>query len=154
MNKTELEFALAECTADVLEQMFFVQAREEAAPATPEADSDLICKMNFTGDPSGCLALRVSLGAARTIAADFLGEDEAGLSAFQVGQVVCELANIICGSVLSRMESGTTFRLDSPHLLSVWEKSGGDATVHSVPLDTGVLTVVFATERPVCPRAA
>ena len=154
MTNTELEPALAECTAEVLEQMFFVQALEEAAPTTAEADTDVICRVDFTGDPSGCLALRVSVGAARTIAADFLGEDEAGLSAFQVGQVVCELANIICGSVLSRIESRTTFRLDSPHLLSIWEKPGGDATVHSVTLDAGVLKVVLATERPVCPRAA
>jgi CheY-specific phosphatase CheX len=154
VTKTELACALAECTAAVLERMFFVQALEETAPAVPEADSDLICGVNFTGDPSGHLALRVSVEAARSIAADFLGEDEGGLSGFQVGQVVCELANIICGSVLSRIESGTTFRLDSPRLLSGWESFGSDAVVHSVTLDAGVLAVAFATERPVCPRAA
>jgi CheY-specific phosphatase CheX len=154
VTKTELECALAESTAAVLERMFFVQALDETAPAAPEADSDLICGVNFIGDPSGRLALRVSLGAARSMAADFLGEDEGGLSGFQVGQVVCELANIICGSVLSRIESGTTFQLDCPRLLSGWESFGGDAAVHSVALDAGVLAVVFATERPVCPRAA
>lgn len=155
MTKTELGNALAECTAVVLEQMFFVRVPDEAAtPGVSWADSDLICAVDFEGNPSGRLALRVSPEAARSIAADFLGEDEGSLSSCQVGQVVSELSNIICGSVLSRIESGTTFCLASPRLLSVWDSSGPEAVVHSVVLDAGVLTVVLAVERPVCPRVA
>ena len=154
MTNTELKCALADCTAEVLEQMFFVHGLEGAAPATPEADSDLICGVDFAGEPSGSLTLRLSLGAARSIAADFLGEDAATLSAFQVGHVVLELSNIICGSVLSRIESDTTFRLESPRLLSEWKSPGAEAIVHSVILDTGVLTVELSPERPVCPVAA
>jgi CheY-specific phosphatase CheX len=151
VTKTELRHALEECTATVLEKMFFVQPVDAGAPAFAGSDSDLICAVEFGGDPSGRLALRVSIGAARSIAADFLGEDEGAISGFQVGQVICELANIICGSVLSRIEGGTTFRLDSPRLLSTWKSSCADATVHSVVLETGVLAVEFSTERPVCP---
>lgn len=148
-----MECALAECIAEVLEQMFFVQVLEKTAPAAPEADTDLICGVDFAGNPSGRLALRISLGASRSMAADFLGEDEGALSHLQAGQVVCELANIICGSVLSRIESGTTFQLDSPRLLPVWESSGRNAIAHSVILDAGVLRVEFSTERPLCPAA-
>ena len=154
MNKTELACALAECSAQVLEKMFFVQPSGEAAPPAPEADTDLIYGVDFTGDPSGHLALRVGVGAARTVAADFLGEDEGQLSDFQVGQVVGELANMICGSLLSRIESGTTFRLDSPKPLSAWKTAGGDAVVHSLILAAGVLTGECSTERPVCPMGA
>lgn len=151
MTKTELEYALAECTVAVLEQMFFVHALDAPALAVMAADSDLICGVDFAGDPSGHLALRLSQEAARSIAGDFLGEDEGVLSDFRVGQVVCELANIICGSVLSRIESGTTFRLDSPRLLPTWPGSGKNAVVHSAILDRGALTAEFSTERPVNP---
>jgi CheY-specific phosphatase CheX len=154
VSKTELENALANCTETVLEQMFFVHALQAAATAVTAADSDLICGVEFDGDPSGRLALRLDRGAARSIAADFLGEEEDRLSDSRIHQVVCELANIICGSVLSRIESGTTFRLDSPRLLPSWQGAAGNAVVHSVMLDTGALTVEFSTERPVCPLGA
>ena len=34
----------------------------------------------------------------------------------QIGQVVCELTNMLCGSVLSRIEKDTLFDLSSPRL--------------------------------------
>ena len=147
MTKTELECTLAKCTVEALEQMFFVYPVESVLPSSPEADSDVICSVDFAGEPSGRLILRIAVVAARSIAAGFLGEDECGLSEIQVGDVLCELTNIICGSILSRIESKATFHLDSPRLLTSDSQLSADAIVHSVCLDNGVLTVRFATER-------
>ena len=152
MSETALERVLARCTEEVLEQMFFVRALHEPQPETPVPDAWLVAEVAFEGDPSGCLALRVTQSAASSIAADFLGEDESALSERQVAEVICELANIICGSVLSTVESATTFRLASPRLVSQGERCENQgAAVYSAILDHGALSVAFCAERPICP---
>jgi hypothetical protein len=50
------------------------------------------------------------------MAAAFLGLDEAAPSEAQIQEVVCELANMVCGSALSRLEENTRFDLSSPEL--------------------------------------
>jgi hypothetical protein len=152
VSETDLEHVLAQCTETVLEQMFFVRA---LTGSLPRGGSELVSEVPFEGKPSGRLSLRVTTSAARSIAADFLGEDERVLSEQQVGEVICELANIICGSVLSRVESEATFRLHSPGLVSAaTDCPVANSVVHSVSMDNGRLTVAFRSERPVCPTAA
>ena len=111
--------------------------------------------LRFEGDPSGSLTLRVGMAAARSIAADFLGEEAAMLSDVQVEEVICELANMICGSVLSRVESTATFRLDSPTVISPLEEAPEDASNLSCgPKATyrnGSLIARIQTEEPACP---
>jgi hypothetical protein len=51
------------------------------------------------------------------VGAGFLGREEAEVSDGQAGEVVCELANMICGSVLSRLESEETFQITHPELV-------------------------------------
>src|SRR5215467_8467792 len=100
MNEPTLETALAECAGEVLEQMFFARSLEGSAKADSGGGAQLTAEVSFDGDPSGHLTLSASARAARSIAADFLAEEEPVLSEQQVGEVLCELANIICGSVL------------------------------------------------------
>ncbi|HEY7392072.1 MAG TPA: chemotaxis protein CheX [Bryobacteraceae bacterium] len=150
-----LERALTECTEQVLEQMFFVQPVEEPVPQqSPQAgdSSHISVDVGFSGEPSGRLLLRISKPAARSIAADFLAEDEAVLSEQQVGEVICELANIICGSVLTRVESRTSFRLGSPRLLlHIPESEMRPAAVRSLDLWNGNITIAMTTESELCP---
>lgn len=148
MTETELEHVLARCTETVLEQMFFVRALNESIPAP---DAELSVEVRFAGEPSGRLLLRISSSAARLIAGDFLGEDESGLSEQQVAEVICELANIICGSVLSQVGTETTFRLDAPHLEHGPSVLDPNAVVDSVALDNGNLLIAFSAERQLCP---
>jgi CheY-specific phosphatase CheX len=147
MDDTTLARVLAECTEEALEQMFFVQPLDDPAPVDSSSGPPLIAEVNFKGDPSGHLTLSISAQAARSIAADFLAEDEPVLSEQQVGEVLCELANIICGSVLTRVESSTLFRLDRPRLISECERfSERDAAVRSLNLWNGNLTVAIGTD--------
>ena len=60
--------------------------------------------------------MRLARAAANAIAADFLGEDAESLTAQQSTDVTLELANMICGAVLSRIESSATFRLGAPQI--------------------------------------
>jgi CheY-specific phosphatase CheX len=158
MPETPIQCALRESVEEVLEKMFFVEAIEEPSLEAGSPDAEIAVRLTFEGSPSGALTLRVTSAAARRFAADFLGEDEALLSPAQVGEVSCELANMICGSVLSRVESAATFRLASPQLLSAEEcrhrqQFTAHQAVHAVAIDSGTLTATMETRDPVCPSA-
>ena len=147
--------------AEVLEKMFFIRAFEEPLEEPESPRRNIAVQLAFDGDPSGSLTLRTTSAAARSIAADFLGEDESELSERQVEEVVSELANMICGAVLSRVESRAVFRLGSPRILPADHPStalSGDvpdagtapagATVRLAEI--GGLTVTMHMEEPAC----
>ena len=154
MNKQQILPVLADCTTEVLEEMFFVSSLIEQPEMVPVEDA-LIADVFFHGAPSGHLTMLVSRASARSIAADFLGEDEPAVSQQQVEEVIAELSNIICGSVLSRIESDATFRLEPPRVR--WAGSSvaqEGAAIHSVGFDNGSLAIAFHTGPPLCPRTA
>ena len=158
MPEIPFQRALHDSVREVLEKMFFVEALDEPPGETDSPDGGLAVELTFEGSPSGALTLRVSIAAARQIAADFLGQDESGLSPAQVGEVVCELANMICGSVLSRVESTATFHLAPPRLLLAEEwrlpqEPANQRATHAVAIGCGTLTATVETRDPVCPPA-
>lgn len=151
MTETSTKLALAESVREVLEKMFFADVTGGEEPTAPVG---VAAQIVFEGDPPGSFRLDLDLVAARSVAADFLGEDPADLTATQMHYVVCELANMICGSVLSRIEGSATFRLGSPQI-------GGPSTACPAALAEaafqagvggGALRAVIRTERPVCPE--
>jgi CheY-specific phosphatase CheX len=157
-----LQQVLRDSVEEVLEKMFFIRALGEEAeePACPE--NKMAARLSFDGVPSGSLTLCVTRGAARSISADFLGADEDELTSQQVGEVICELANMICGSVLSRVERAAQFRLSPPQLLTLRctceaelaRRITGESASHSMGIGGGCLTVYLMTESPVCSMAA
>lgn len=163
MTDTTLRRALAESLDDVLEKMFFVRSLGE--PQDAAGEPAVTAHLTFDGDPPGWLTLRVTAAAARSVAADFLGEEESELSERQIGEVVCELANMICGSVLSRVERNATFRLSTPRLIAPGEEGGPaaggpgiadgssdsiprNATTYAAEIGSGAIAVIFNTETP------
>ncbi|HTS30338.1 MAG TPA: chemotaxis protein CheX [Bryobacteraceae bacterium] len=123
MPELSVTRTLQECVNEVLEKMFFIDCSgEQGGELSPEAG--ITVRLEFEGDPPGVLFLRVTAEAARDVAGGFLGIDDKDLSEPQIGAVVCELANMICGSVLSRIESSATFRLGAPHIVSSESDSG------------------------------
>lgn len=141
--------------------MFFIRSVETGQESAPEPE--IVAHLTFKGEPSGSLTLSVAAGAARSVAADFLGEEEPALSEQQIGEVVCELANMICGSVLSRVESAITFQLATPRIvasasategrtnpgLGAAPSSTADAehsTVHAIETCGGSMVVMINTE--------
>jgi CheY-specific phosphatase CheX len=154
-----LQVVLRQSVEDVLEKMFFIRSLGEAVePGLPEGD--VKAHLTFDGEPSGSLTLRVTRGAARSISADFLGAEEGDLNEQQVGEVVCELANMICGAVLSRVESAVTFRLAQPELGEGDEpgepapEASGQNALHCVEIGGGYLTVAIHTEPLAVQRSA
>jgi hypothetical protein len=55
-----------------------------------------------------------------------LGEDEETLTSSQPGEVVCEMSNMLCGSLISKLECERSFDLDSPRLIPKEDESDKD----------------------------
>jgi CheY-specific phosphatase CheX len=151
MTEAELRRVLEDSVRETLDAMFFTAclgAPEPGVAPLPEMAAQVV----FEGSPSGRLTLRMAAGAARSLAANFLGEEEEAVSERQVGDVLCELANMVCGFVLSRVESAAEFRLGAPRVLEpgVADRRPG-AIVHAVETGAGVLEAVLEMEDPICP---
>jgi CheY-specific phosphatase CheX len=159
VNEILMRQALRESVNEVLEKMFFAQTIGECSNASPTADQpadEVAVSLTFQGKPSGLFLLRLTTAAARQIAADFLGLDEAEVSDRQTSEVIRELANMICGSVLSRVESAATFQLGAPRILLPCEEVAESLsnTRYCVQLFNGRLSVNFGTGIPICPQPA
>ena len=143
----------------VLETMFFSTPLGPAEPETGAAVRE--ARVAFHGRPSGALGVRLSAASARILAAGFLGEEEESLTESQPGEVVCELANMLCGSLVSKLESEESFDLAAPELvdagsdvpgsLPVTRQSAQAASVarafsKSFELENGILTVTLHLE--------
>jgi CheY-specific phosphatase CheX len=109
----DLRGVLAQSVGEVLEKMFFSEA-SEPGPKDRSIDRGICARVRFAGSPSGTCWLVLAEPCARTLAADFLGIDEESVGAGQCGEIVAELANMICGSVVSRIESESRFELSPP----------------------------------------
>ena len=144
---------------EVLETMFFAETMGECPavdPAEEPPPDEIAAGLTFQGEPSGCMLLRITLDAARQITADFLGLDDAEISDNQISEVVRELANMICGSVLSRVESSVTFQLGPPRVVrpSAEIIRSLAPTTYGVRLTNGRLRVNIGTESPICLQLA
>jgi CheY-specific phosphatase CheX len=151
VTDTTIHTALSSAVADVLERMFFLEGLGEAAEPPPEAETVTV-RLSFDGDPPGCFHMRIARPAADAVAADFLGEDPASLTDRQSAEVTLELANMICGAVLSRIESRAAFRLGSPQIVAGQGGGRGPAeeTRCTVETGSGALSVTIQMETRAC----
>jgi CheY-specific phosphatase CheX len=149
MSEQNFDQLISGAVDAVLETMFFTAP---LGPAEPETSAQgLEARVAFHGRPSGTLEVRLSEASARVLAAGFLGEDEESLTEAQPGLVVCELANMLCGSLVSKLESEERFDLTSPALLPARTAA---AVISEAPpvarqsfeLENGILTVELRLE--------
>jgi CheY-specific phosphatase CheX len=118
MPDSEWDEMLAAAIEEVLETMFFTGVCGPAQAGASRTGKYVAARLGFVGTPSGDLTISVAEPVARALAANFLAsEDDSPPSPSQLGSVVCELANMICGSLLSRVKVEEHFRLSSPQLL-------------------------------------
>lgn len=155
-----IQEVLRDAVTEVLEKMFFIRALDglRGRAELPQevkrrrAGNEMAARVTFHGAPSGSLALRLDRPSARAIAADFLGEEEPELGETQVEEVIGELTNMVCGAVLSRVESAASFRLDQPVIVDpgVPEALDPETAIHVFPIGSGALTVKIWMEASAC----
>ena len=151
MQAETIRAAIGSAAETVLETMFFTMPESEAEPVFPLDTKVLRTAMTISGAWSGSFELNASVDSARTIAGNFLGEfDPAEVTDEQVSAVLCELANMICGSTLSHLDGEKIFDLGSPES-SLVSGSGENQTVSSalgaaygMNMGDGIITLALA----------
>jgi hypothetical protein len=147
MGPNEVQAVLVLAVEEILEIMYFQTVLASAeGTAPPNADSDgpsLTAEVRFQGNRSGRFRVGVPIKLARLLGAAFLGRDEAEVSDSDAAEVVCELANMICGSVLSRLERQATFEITHPVLIPPEQGVSfeGDSASRWFDLEDGMLAV-------------
>jgi len=101
--------------AQVLETMFFEEAVASACEHAwlPTA---VTVHVSFEGSHRGEFLLSVSPDTARTVAAGFLGLEPEELTGTQASEVILELANILCGALMSTLWPESALSLETPEL--------------------------------------
>jgi CheY-specific phosphatase CheX len=139
----EIPEILSTATSDVLETMFFTPVIAEAAAVGASPVALLAARLSFSGAKQGTLAIRISAQAAETMAASFLGEEEGQPPPDKIRDVICELANMICGSVLSRLDSEAHFDLGHPELVDPLELQSVEGMSRAFDIGDGEVAVLL-----------
>ena len=146
MPQVSMQKIFLESASEVLETMFFTGVAEENTEQ--EGDSPISAELTFHGKPSGRFGVRMPSATGRLIAASFLGLDESEVAEQQVTDVVGELTNMFCGSVLSRIEAGARFELMHPEIDSAnrnW-RTLPNTVGYTFAIEEGTVTLWMALE--------
>lgn len=135
---------------DVLETMFFESLAEapEVGSLPPAVLLDT-SRVDFEGSVCGYLVLAAPSSLSASLAGAFLALDDQGAPAYNIEFVLGELANMLCGSALGRLQPDGTFRLSTPmtHLeRTLAEPSQPGFRWIRFPLDSGPLFVGLRLE--------
>jgi hypothetical protein len=141
---TSIHDVLANSAEEALQVMFFTQVlRRRPANEIPIQASDgtierpyLAVRLCFLGTgktdsssreprfipaeaarPGGHLDVEVSREGAQWIASSFLAADDGSVPPHRVADVICELTNVVCGSVMSNIASESGFSMLSPEVM-------------------------------------
>jgi CheY-specific phosphatase CheX len=142
LKPTALKPIMEQAVAEVFEAMCFISSEGEAQDAVVPYPADWICgELDFAGNLSGSFGIAVPPATGATIAANFLGEDEFELSMEQTMEVICELTNMVAGTLLAHLDARSAFTLSPPRPgpSAVHNPGHGRRTACTVTLDEGVI---------------
>lgn len=112
----DVQAAITLAVEEVLETIYFAAVIDSApGPTPPQSEARVLplvtARLSFDGCPAGQFRVGVAPDLALLMAASFFGRDVEDVSAEQSREAICEMANMICSSMLSRLESEKTFHL-------------------------------------------
>jgi len=144
---------LVTTAAETLGTMFFtpVTGRLKGAYFSTAANATTVRIPFLTGSQTnGHMDLRVSEDGAQWIASSFLAIDEGPVPEHRVNDVICEVANVTCGSLLSTLFSDRGFRLLSPEVLRnpPAENSESESFEEALELERGWLSLHLHLSSP------
>jgi CheY-specific phosphatase CheX len=133
---------LETATSEALETMCFFGVMGPA-DQLPQGEEHISARMTFKGDANGVFHSTLDTAAAWAIAANFLGEEVPDISREQVDTVICELANMICGSVLSSYKRDGHFELSTPEITQLEDPQPDEAVRRIFELETGCIALAI-----------
>lgn len=119
LSDPSLRSACHQAVLEVLETMFFELPVDAPLVSSSPAPSGTSAAARFGGSLTGALTLVLAGTAPQRLAASFLGLDDAEIGPAEWQSVVVELANVLCGATMSRLEPAGRLRIDQPVLLPV-----------------------------------
>lgn len=106
MTTVSLKDVLLDSAKEVFETMVFMALTESQEHGPAMEETSLLGSITFKGSLEGCLAISCGMTCARTIAANMLGMDTSeGLGETDVCDAIGELANMVMGTVKSRIQN-------------------------------------------------
>ena len=130
---------LARVSADVMETMFFSEARPVECEHSWLAAA-LSVQVSFDDSHCGEMRLALASGAVPAIASSFLGVEAEEADEAECSQVVLELANILCGAVLSALWPESALQLAPPKRAG-WDCAGPEDLHCCLALAEGMLAI-------------
>ena len=149
MQAETISEALGTSAQTVLETMFFVVPEGDAQPSYYQEPPLLHAGVTFRGEWCGTLELTAPLNSAKTLASSFAGvSDPEELTEEEAAEVIRELANMVCGSTLSKLGGNKIFDLDSPKMLDspIFASAAPSTTTTTRALDLGFGVVAFTLQ--------
>ena len=147
MQPENISLALGDAAQDVLENMFFVVPEDRDDAGASIAPPEVHAHLEFSGEWHGFFELQTAAESARALAEGFLGSfDGSEIEEDKTAEVVCELANMICGATLTRLASDKIFNLGSPAIVptrSSKPASGTSDATASRTFDLGFGAILF-----------
>lgn len=140
MRAPDLDQLVLDAAEEVLETMFFATVMGNAA-AAPAGEGSLAARVLFRGRRSGAVTVAVCPEAARGLTAAFLALDEDEVSGEHAREVIGELANMICGSILGRLHPDLIFELLHPEPVAFPASPAGTAAHKAFDIGAGTLSV-------------
>jgi len=155
-DRGSLAAALDPSIREVLETMFFACVSDFEAVREPEQETripnevaaHLGAHLKFSGQCTGEFAFSIEKCALASLALNFLGRTEPSASEQENASIVCEMGNMFCGSLLSRLQADNVFHLGTPFLDDGQSASTppASAVTGSFCLDPGRLVVWIGME--------
>ncbi|MEJ5260274.1 MAG: chemotaxis protein CheX [Anaerohalosphaeraceae bacterium] len=103
-QKTYHEIVL-DAAKEVFETMIFMEIEPSAQASIDESALSLLGTITFKGDIEGCMGINLSWPCGQTIARNMLAlEPDAEVSQQEVCDAVGEVANMVMGSIKSRLQ--------------------------------------------------
>lgn len=146
MEPTDFQSLMASAADEVLNSMFFVGVEGHGDESASAGEEWIATRMTFRGPRSGAFGIGAPLRTARTLAANFLGQDEAEIEDAQMQEVFCELSNMICGSFLSRLGNESVYELSHPERDDAASPDEEGVVCRWLQLDEGQLRVWLKME--------
>ncbi len=140
MPEQDLHASINDAVEQVLETMCFsaVLGPCETAQAQPFLDRSAV--VDYSGASVGSVLIGCDEAGARGLAANFLGSEDA--SEEQVSGFLAELANMLCGAVVSTLNGGGNYSLGTPRVVppAALTETGGVRC--DFEIDGGILSVL------------
>lgn len=114
LDRAEVRQALEGAVLEVLETMCFEFPADEPEPGGIPDEDTVRAEARFEGSLRGVLHVALSGDAPRRLAAAFLGLEEEQVGEREILLMASELANMLCGATMSRLEPHGRLRIAPP----------------------------------------